>query len=85
MPEIEVILVQTILVQTMEDSGPHGAKAVAEIGVDSIAPAVRSSIVDATGVRMSEIPFTPYGVWRALNRAQQRGRLPFSRISYWSV
>ena len=64
MPEIEVILVQT-----MEDSGPYGAKAVAEIGVDSIAPAVRSAIVNATGVRLFEIPFTPERVWRALNRA----------------
>ena len=63
MPEIEVILVQT-----MEDSGPYGAKAVAEIGVDSIAPAVRSAIVNATGVRLFEIPFTPERVWRALNR-----------------
>lgn len=64
MPEIE-----TILVQTMEGSGPFGAKAVAEIGTDSIAPAIRSAIVNATGVRMYELPFTPERVWRALQQA----------------
>ena len=64
MPEIEVFLVQT-----MEESGPFGAKAVAEIGTDSIAPAIRSAIVNATGVRMFQIPFTPERVWRALNEA----------------
>jgi putative selenate reductase molybdopterin-binding subunit len=53
----------------MEESGPFGAKAVAEIGTDSIAPAIRSAIVNATGVRMFQIPFTPERVWRALNEA----------------
>ena len=64
MPDIEIFLVQT-----MEDSGPYGAKAVAEIGVDSIAPAVRSAIVNATGVRLFDIPFTPERVWKALSDA----------------
>jgi putative selenate reductase molybdopterin-binding subunit len=36
MPEIEVILVQTV-----EASGPFGAKAIAEIPKDGVAPALR--------------------------------------------
>jgi putative selenate reductase molybdopterin-binding subunit len=61
MPEIEVFLVQT-----MEDSGPFGAKAIAEIPKDGVAPALRNAIINATGVVMNELPFTPERVWNAL-------------------
>jgi len=61
MPEIEVYLVQT-----MEDSGPFGAKAVAEIPKDGVAPAIRNAILNATGVAINDLPFTPERVWRAL-------------------
>ncbi|MGA1344353.1 MAG: xanthine dehydrogenase family protein molybdopterin-binding subunit [Ilumatobacteraceae bacterium] len=54
------------LVQTMEDSGPFGAKAVAEIPKDGVAPAVRNAILDAVGVAIDELPFTPERVWRAM-------------------
>ena len=54
------------LVQTMEDSGPFGAKAVAEIPKDGVAPAVRNAILDATGAAINELPFTPERVWAAL-------------------
>ncbi|MDJ0791680.1 MAG: molybdopterin-dependent oxidoreductase [Acidimicrobiia bacterium] len=64
MPHLEAILVQT-----MEASGPFGAKAVAEIPKDGVAPAVRNAIADATGAHINQIPFTPERVWRALNDA----------------
>ncbi len=62
-PETEVYLVQT-----MEDSGPFGAKAVAEIPKDGVAPAMRNAILNATGVAINDIPFTPERVWHALGR-----------------
>jgi putative selenate reductase molybdopterin-binding subunit len=62
----EVPELGVILVQTYEPSGPYGAKAVAEIPMDGMAPAIASAIYDATGVRIREIPFTPERVWRAL-------------------
>ncbi|MCB0230200.1 MAG: xanthine dehydrogenase family protein molybdopterin-binding subunit, partial [Anaerolineae bacterium] len=61
MPELGAILVQTY-----EPSGPYGAKAIAEIPKDGVAPALSSAIRDATGVRIRELPFTPERVWRAL-------------------
>jgi len=64
MPDVEAILVQT-----MEPSGPFGAKAIAEIPKDAVAPAMRNAIVNATGVRIADIPFTPERVWRALQDA----------------
>jgi putative selenate reductase molybdopterin-binding subunit len=64
MPELEVILVQT-----NEPSGPFGAKAVAEIPKDGVAPALRNAILDATGVQINRIPFTPERVWAALQNS----------------
>jgi putative selenate reductase molybdopterin-binding subunit len=61
MPELEVIFVETY-----EPSGPYGAKAVAEIPKDGVAPAISSAIFDATGVRVRQIPFTPERIWREL-------------------
>jgi putative selenate reductase molybdopterin-binding subunit len=57
---------EVFLVQTMEDSGPFGAKAIAEIPTDGVAPAVRNALLQATGVAINEIPFTPERVYRAL-------------------
>lgn len=55
------------LVQTMEDSGPFGAKAVAEIPKDGVAPAIRNAILNATGVAINDLPFTPERVFNALH------------------
>jgi putative selenate reductase molybdopterin-binding subunit len=63
MPDTEVYLVQT-----MEDSGPFGAKAVAEIPKDGVAPAIRNAILHATGARIDDLPFTPERVYAALEQ-----------------
>ena len=65
MPEFEVFLIQT-----MEDSGPFGAKAVAEIPKDGVAPAIRNAIINATGVAINEIPFTPERVWQKIRESE---------------
>ncbi len=65
----EMPRLEAILVQTMEASGPFGAKAIAEIPKDGVAPAIRNAIADATGVRIANIPFTPERVWNALQQA----------------
>jgi putative selenate reductase molybdopterin-binding subunit len=61
MPEL-----QTIFVQTYEPSHPFGLKAVAEIPMDGVAPAVANAVYDAVGVWMHEIPMTPERVWKQL-------------------
>ena len=61
MPKLEVMFVQTD-----EPTGPFGAKSVAEVPMDGIAPAMADAIHDATGVWIREVPFTPERVWRAL-------------------
>jgi putative selenate reductase molybdopterin-binding subunit len=61
MPELE-----TIFVETFEPSHPFGVKAVAEIPMDGVAPAVGNAILDAVGVNVDENPTTPERVWQAL-------------------
>jgi len=65
----EVPEIQAILVPSYEPNGPFGAKAVAEIPMDGVAPAVANAIRDATGVQIRELPFTPEKVWRALSQS----------------
>jgi putative selenate reductase molybdopterin-binding subunit len=69
----EVPEMGVILVQTYEPSGPYGAKAIAEIPKDAVAPAVAGAIYHATGVRIRSLPFTPERVWRALREAAGGG------------
>jgi putative selenate reductase molybdopterin-binding subunit len=63
MPELE-----TIFVETMEPSHPFGVKAVAEIPLDGVAPAVGNAILDAVGANVDDNPVTPEKVWRALKK-----------------
>lgn len=61
MPELS-----TIFVETFEPSHPFGAKAVAEIPLDGVAPAVGNAILDACGVSLTQIPALPESIWRGL-------------------
>jgi putative selenate reductase molybdopterin-binding subunit len=60
--------ISAILVQTNEPTGPFGAKAIAEIPKDGVAPALANAIFDATGARIRRIPLTPQRVYQALNK-----------------
>jgi putative selenate reductase molybdopterin-binding subunit len=61
MPEL-----YTIFVETFEPSHPFGVKAVAEIPMDGVAPAVGNAVLDACGVDIDANPITPEKVWRAI-------------------
>jgi putative selenate reductase molybdopterin-binding subunit len=63
MPELT-----TIFVETFEPSHPYGAKAVAEIPLDGVAPAVGNAILDACGVSLNAIPALPEKIWQALSK-----------------
>jgi putative selenate reductase molybdopterin-binding subunit len=55
-----------IFVETYEPTGPFGAKAVAEIPLDGVGPALANAVYDALGVRILDAPLLPEKVWRAL-------------------
>jgi putative selenate reductase molybdopterin-binding subunit len=63
MPELTAIFVETF-----EPSHPFGVKAVAEIPMDGVAPAVGNAVLDAVGVNIDANPITPEKIWKALRR-----------------
>ncbi|MFL7840410.1 MAG: molybdopterin-dependent oxidoreductase [Candidatus Promineifilaceae bacterium] len=62
----EMPWIKAILVLTNEPTGPFGAKAIAEIPKDGVAPALANAVFDATGVRLRRIPLTPQRVYERL-------------------
>jgi putative selenate reductase molybdopterin-binding subunit len=62
MPEME-----SFLVETHDPFGPFGVKAIAEIPIDGMAPAVANAVADALGIRIRQIPLTPERVLRAIH------------------
>jgi putative selenate reductase molybdopterin-binding subunit len=64
MPKLE-----TIFVETYEPSHPFGVKAVAEIPLDGVAPAVGNAVFDACGANVLANPVTPEKVWDKLRKA----------------
>ena len=66
----EMPVLETIFVETFEPSHPFGAKAVAEIPMDGVAPAIGNAILDATGASLSTIPATPEVIWQAMRETQ---------------
>ncbi len=60
-PDVEVIICETY-----EPTGPHGAKSVAEIGINGPIPAIANAVYDAIGIRLTKTPFTPERVLKAI-------------------
>ena len=65
MPELK-----TIFVETYEPTHPFGAKAVAEIPLDGVAPAVGNAIMNACGADLNQNPATPERILRALSKVK---------------
>jgi CO/xanthine dehydrogenase Mo-binding subunit len=59
------------LVENRDGPGPYGAKGMGESGIVSIAPAIANAVVDATGVRIRQLPLISERVWRALRDAKR--------------
>lgn len=65
-PEIE-----TILIEDGEETGPYGAKGIAEVVLVPIAPAIAAAIRDAVGVTLDRLPATPERVYRLMRGREQ--------------
>jgi putative selenate reductase molybdopterin-binding subunit len=64
----EIPDLEAIFVQTYEPSHPFGLKAVAEIPMDGVAPAVGNAILDACGADVTQIPATPERIWEKIKK-----------------
>jgi CO/xanthine dehydrogenase Mo-binding subunit len=60
--------VESVLVEIPDPNGPWGARGLGELPFLPVVPAIAAAIHDATGVWMSEFPFTPERVLRALGK-----------------
>jgi CO/xanthine dehydrogenase Mo-binding subunit len=60
--------IEAIIVEVPSEEGPYGARIVGEPSIVAGAAAVGNAIADATGVHLTEAPFTPERVLRALGK-----------------
>ncbi len=60
--------VESVLVEVPDPNGPWGARGLGELPFLPVAPVIAAAIHDATGVWISEFPFTPERVLRALGK-----------------
>ncbi|MGX6606429.1 molybdopterin-dependent oxidoreductase [Micromonosporaceae bacterium Da 78-11] len=58
---------------TDDTIGPLGAKSMSESPFNPVAPALANALRDATGVRLTTLPFTSDRVWAALEAATRTG------------
>ncbi|MCF4151176.1 molybdopterin-dependent oxidoreductase [Dethiosulfovibrio sp. F2B] len=63
---LDVPKIETILVDSYEETGPFGAKSVSEVCINGPAPAIANAIYDAVGVRIFDLPLTSEKVLAAL-------------------
>jgi xanthine dehydrogenase molybdenum-binding subunit len=70
-PEMDIAFIES-----MDGEGPQGAKGVGEAPAICIAAATANAIYNATGARITTLPFTPERVYRALH-----GKLPAAQAA----
>ena len=63
---LDVPQMDIILVESYEPTGPMGAKSVGEIGINGPIPTIANAIYNAVGIRLTETPFTPERVLKAM-------------------
>jgi CO/xanthine dehydrogenase Mo-binding subunit len=64
--------IDPIIVEEPTDTGPFGAKHIAEPPIIPVAAAIANAIEDATGVRVKEIPITPERLLKALKKQGEK-------------
>jgi len=69
---LEMPIVHTSLVESLDPEGPFGAKEAGQGPLLPVIPAIANAVYNALGVRIDEIPITPDKVLRALAAAERR-------------
>ena len=64
---------ETVAVESYEETGPFGMKGAGEIAMDGPLPAVANALADACRVRLLRSPFTAERVLKALEKIRKRG------------
>ncbi|MFH1115887.1 MAG: xanthine dehydrogenase family protein molybdopterin-binding subunit [Pseudomonadota bacterium] len=64
----DAIPLQPVVVESIDEDGPFGAKGIGEPGCVPTAPAIANAVYDAVGVRIRDLPITPEKVLAAIRR-----------------
>ncbi|PAV29756.1 oxidoreductase [Virgibacillus profundi] len=68
----ETPIIETIPVESNEETGPFGAKGIAEVVMIPIIPAIMAAIYDATGARINHLPATPERIYQAIQATKKQ-------------
>jgi CO/xanthine dehydrogenase Mo-binding subunit len=68
----DVIPIEPVIVETMDQDGPYGAKGIGEPGLVPTAPAIANAIYDAIGVRIRDLPMTPERIRKAMKEKKDK-------------
>lgn len=68
----ETPIIETVAVESNEESGPFGAKGIAEVVMIPIIPAIMAAIYDATGARIYHLPATPERIYHAIQATKKQ-------------
>ncbi|MCM2258193.1 MAG: molybdopterin-dependent oxidoreductase, partial [Vicinamibacteria bacterium] len=63
----------SLIVESLDPEGPYGAKEAGEGPLHPAIPAVANAVFDAVGIRLTELPFTPGRVLKALRERAVAG------------
>lgn len=64
-------ILETIIVEDPEETGPFGAKGMGEMPTAPVAPAIANALYDAIGIRFNRLPILPEGVAAALREKKE--------------
>jgi CO/xanthine dehydrogenase Mo-binding subunit len=68
---LDVPDIEPVIVENKEETGPFGAKGIAEPSSIPTAPAIANAIYNAIGVRIMELPITPEKIKAALEKTNK--------------
>ena len=64
---------RSLIIETPQPEGPHGAKGVGEAGLPPVAPAIGNAIANALGgVRVRDLPIKPDKIVAAIGVAKEK-------------
>ena len=64
----DAISLTPVVIETVDEDGPYGAKGIGEPGCVPTAPAIANAIYDAIGIRIKDLPITPERILAAIKK-----------------
>ncbi|MET0806757.1 MAG: molybdopterin cofactor-binding domain-containing protein, partial [Lacisediminihabitans sp.] len=69
----DIPITEVLFADTVDETGPLGAKSMSEAPYNPVAPALANAIRDALGVRPYELPMSRDRLWRLVNGSRSAG------------